>query len=319
MSISDTCKQKLNTICQTQTDDGPLECARCFFMNAKDVTSACSPLNGNNLKAVAEEVIKICGEGPDGCYNTLDNYCHSARRADPGNCLVCAGMHQTQTQEAGCNNPMIDWWCHEPPNPDNARVCDRFLRMFVTDKLPYAQCLTAAKSETASQSNVYCQGRDLGAWCRNNSTDHCPDPAFCKDKQAGFAGTCETCLNDGNPSTCGNGVPCRSTKKPPGCNVNKCPSFDCEHKSDNPTLPGDCCGMELNTSGPGGDMGKYGTLKACQEDNTTCKGKSPCPRPATPAKPVVEGYGGGGGAGPPSLRASVKPWYTSDTPTIGVL
>jgi len=43
------------------------------------------------------------------------------------------------------------------------------------------------------------------------------------------------------------------------------------------------------------------------------------PSPATPAKPVVEGYGGGGGAGPPSLRASVKPWYTSDTPTIGVL
>jgi hypothetical protein len=43
------------------------------------------------------------------------------------------------------------------------------------------------------------------------------------------------------------------------------------------------------------------------------------PSPATPAKPVVEGYGGGGGAGPPSMRAAVRPWYMSDTPTIGVL
>ena len=39
---------------------------------------------------------------------------------------------------------------------------------------------------------------------------------------------CEPCLNDGNPSTCGGGFPCRTTTKPDGCNRNKCNSFDCE-------------------------------------------------------------------------------------------
>ena len=42
------------------------------------------------------------------------------------------------------------------------------------------------------------------------------------------------------------------------------------------------------------------------------------PSPQTPA-PVIERYGGGGGAGPASLRSAVKPWYMTPAPTIGVL
>jgi len=43
------------------------------------------------------------------------------------------------------------------------------------------------------------------------------------------------------------------------------------------------------------------------------------PSPQTPPAPVIERYGGGGGAGPASLRSAVKPWYMTPAPTIGVL
>ena len=98
---------------------------------------------------------------------------------------------------------------------------------------------------------------------------------FAPTRTYGFKGTCEPCLNDGNPSTCGGGFPCRTTTKPDGCNRNKCHSFDCEQH------PGYAC--HIGESGWGGeDAGQYGTWELCQQ-NKYCKGTPspyvPGPRP----------------------------------------
>jgi len=265
MSITDTCKNTLNSICKDGNDDyGPWHCAQCFYNHTAELQRDCNPLNGNSPLAVGTEIIKNCGVSTDGCYNTLHNLCYNALRASPGNCLVCAGVHQSDLTKAGCDNNMIDWWCQQPADPNDAVICDRYLRMFVGDDNTYAECSQKAKAETAAAANKVCQGRDLGAWCRANSTDFCPDPDFCTNAKYGFKGTCEPCLNDGNPSTCGGGFPCRTTTKPAGCNRNKCHSFDCENHG------GFACRIGEDAWG-GVDAGQYGTWELCQQDKH-CKG-----------------------------------------------
>ena len=48
---------------------------------------------------------------PTKCDNTLEQLCGADKRTSPGDCEVCAGMHQKQLEIAGCNNPDIEQWC----------------------------------------------------------------------------------------------------------------------------------------------------------------------------------------------------------------
>ena len=45
------------------------------------------------------------------CAMQLNNLCYSAWRASTGNCLVCAGLHQSDLEQAGCDEPHIDSFC----------------------------------------------------------------------------------------------------------------------------------------------------------------------------------------------------------------
>ena len=45
------------------------------------------------------------------CSDALARLCEDSRRASPGDCLVCAGMHQAPLTAAGCSNPTIEGWC----------------------------------------------------------------------------------------------------------------------------------------------------------------------------------------------------------------
>ena len=207
MSITKTCKDKLNKICTDGLDDyGPFNCAQCMARNTIQIVQSCNPLS-NDPSAVAAETLRSCGGGPDGCYETLNKSC-AAQRDQPGmGCLVCAGQHQQDLEKAGCDSTMINYWCANPVDPKDAVICDRYLRMFVGDYNTYDVCMTKAKAETAAMGNIYCQGRSLDKWCTANSIDRCPDEDFCTNSAYGFKGTCEPCLNDGKPSTCGGGFP----------------------------------------------------------------------------------------------------------------
>ena len=45
------------------------------------------------------------------CLPVLADLCTSAKRASVGNCLVCAGSHQRELEQAGCTNEDFDSFC----------------------------------------------------------------------------------------------------------------------------------------------------------------------------------------------------------------
>ena len=45
------------------------------------------------------------------CTRILTRLCETAKAASVGNCIVCAGMHQSQLQHANCSNADIDKFC----------------------------------------------------------------------------------------------------------------------------------------------------------------------------------------------------------------
>jgi hypothetical protein len=64
------------------------------------------------------------------CTTSLAQLCSSARHSSVGDCLVCAGMHQSQLQRANCNNPTIDTWCS---GDDGANLFHPGTGMYDTD------------------------------------------------------------------------------------------------------------------------------------------------------------------------------------------
>ena len=69
--------------------------------------------------AVAAALLQTPASSFTVCSDQLLLLCGNARRASGGNCLVCAGQHQSQLLDAGCNDPTIEAWCSgvEPPPP----------------------------------------------------------------------------------------------------------------------------------------------------------------------------------------------------------
>jgi len=257
MSLTAKCEDKIDTTCTAeQKADDPWACGNCYADNLEEMMKgSCNSVNppgANPPYLMKARIDKNCGVN---CYLQLKKSCAGAKRSSVGNCFVCAGTHQKQMDAAGCTSGMFDWYCNNPEESP-AEACDRLLRNYIGDKLTYAGCV-AELPYIIDNAYPICHGLPVANWCKNNSTDMCPDEDFCT--VGAFKGTCQSCKIG---STCPGNTKCGSRDggtKPTGCNISRCPSFDCWGTGGcKPATP---C---YRQDGDWEDCGKYGTLQGCQ-------------------------------------------------------
>eukprot|EP01047_Picozoa_sp_COSAG01_P017429 COSAG01_NODE_923_length_12710_cov_68.328919_3_plen_220_part_00 len=72
-----------------------------------------TPLQASSMRS-SDFALGDGGRATPMCRSTFNGLCASARAASLGNCFVCAGAHQAQLVEAGCQPSDVDTLCRMP-------------------------------------------------------------------------------------------------------------------------------------------------------------------------------------------------------------
>ena len=126
------------------------------------------------------------------CTSQLMSLCESARGASIGDCLVCAGGHQSELMRAGCTNDNFDSWCDGVPEINYVELSTSCRDAIAISPLINVSSVSECENECDKQAaaapgkgTAACVGCDTnGQYCYLKShcggtPGHCPEGKGC--------------------------------------------------------------------------------------------------------------------------------------------